>query len=48
MYSIITNISVTANHLSMVLIGVLLMSLRVNTMMFNMLAMVPNMQIYGG
>lgn len=46
MYSIIKNISVTANHLSIVLIGVLLISLRVNTIIFKMLAIVPNIQIY--
>lgn len=43
MYSIMTNISATANHFRIVFIGVLHMSLRVSTIILSMLAMVPKM-----
>lgn len=46
MYSIITNISATASHFNNVLIGVLLISLRVRTIMFRIFAMVPNTQTF--
>lgn len=41
-----TNMSATASHFKIVFIGVLLISFRVSTMMFRMLAIVPNIQTY--
>jgi len=46
MYSSITNISATANHLRILFMGVLAISFLVRTIMFKMFAIVPNMQIY--
>lgn len=43
-----TNISATASHFKIVFIGVLLISFRVSTMMFRMLAIVPNIQTCTG
>lgn len=45
MYSTITNMSVTASHLRMILIGAFDISFRVSTMTLKMLARVPKRQI---
>lgn len=47
MYSTITNMSVTASHLRMILIGAFDISFRVSTMTLKMLARVPKRQICG-
>lgn len=47
MYSIMTNMSVTANHFSILLMGAFAMSFLVRTTMFRMLANVPNMHTWG-
>lgn len=44
-YSSITNMSVTASHLRIMLIGALDISFRVSTITLKMLAKVPNKQI---
>lgn len=44
-YSIMTNISATDNHFRILLMGVFVISLRVNTIIFNILAIVPNRHI---